>query len=162
MTPDVADKLAKLLRMTTSSHDGEVLAAVNRINALVTANAIDWDAVFANGNGAALTEKQMSRIYIEGYERGLRDGQQKARPERDWTPAGSAEAGQDNHRLEIILEAAAAAEADGLLSEWEVDFTGSMRERIRTYGSRTYVSERQWKSIDRLEAKLRIHGYMPD
>jgi hypothetical protein len=54
MTPNVADKLAKLLRITTSRHDGEVLAAVNRINALVTANDIDWDQVPANGNGAPL------------------------------------------------------------------------------------------------------------
>jgi hypothetical protein len=161
MTPAVADRVAKLLRMLTSSHDGEVLAAANRLNAVVAANHIDWDAALTNGNGAALTEEQMSRIYSEGYERGRRDGQQKVRPERDWTPAGntSAEAGQDSHRLEMILETAASAEADGLLSTWEVDCAGSMRERFRTYGSRIFVSEKQWNSIDRLEEKLTRHGY---
>jgi hypothetical protein len=31
MTPEVSTKIGKLLRMLTSSHDGEVLAAANRL-----------------------------------------------------------------------------------------------------------------------------------
>jgi hypothetical protein len=155
------DKIAKLLRMLTSSHDGEVLAAANRLNAIVAANDIDWDQVLANGDGTALTERQMSRIYDEAFERGFREGRQQVRPERDWTPADntSAEAGQDSHRLEVILEAAFRAVDDGMLSQWEAEFTGSMRERVRKWGSRVFVSEKQWKSVDRLEEKLTSQGY---
>jgi hypothetical protein len=157
VAPELADRLAKLLRMLTSSHDGEVLAAANRLNAIVTAHDVDWNQALANGSSPALTEAQMRRIYDEGYSRGHADGQQTARPERDWTPAGgSAEVGSDAERLRVILEAATAAA--GLLSDWEQTFSADMRERFERFGARMYVSEKQWAALDRLETKMRRAG----
>lgn len=39
------DLLVKLMRMTTSSHDGEVLAAIRRANAMLAAEKKDWGDV---------------------------------------------------------------------------------------------------------------------
>jgi len=163
MNTAIADRVAKLLRLACSTGpDGEKLAALNRLSAIVVAQGIDWDQALANGSGPALTEEQMSRIYSEGYSRGLADGQQRARPERDWTPAdnSSAEAGDDAERLEAILNAAAKSAAAGLLSEWETTFSTDMRERFERFGSRIYVSEKQWASLDRLETKLRRQDFI--
>jgi hypothetical protein len=164
MTPAIADRLAKLLRLACceTAPDGERLAAVGRLSAIVEAQDIDWDRAFANGGGPALTEAQMSKIYAEGYSRGHADGMQEARPARDWTPAAdtSSEAGDDANRLKTILEAAAESAAAGLLSEWEVEFSTSVRERFQIYGARLYVSEKMWTSLDRLETKLRRQDFM--
>ena len=110
MTPELADRLAKLLRLACSTGPAsEKLAAIGRISAIAAAQDIDWDQALANGSRPeALTEEQMSRIYSEGYARGHADGVQQARPARDWTPtAGTSSAvGTDADRLELILTAA--------------------------------------------------------
>jgi hypothetical protein len=163
MTPELRDKLGKVLALLTSPHDGERLAAATRFSALIEAHGVHPSQVLANGNaGTALTEEQMRQIYDEGYQRGHADGQQAARPGRDWTPAGgaSAEAGSDAERIRVILDAAERSANDGLLSDWEVTFSESIRDRFRKYGRKMYVSEKQWESLDRLETKLRCQGYL--
>ena len=126
----------------TTAPDNEKLAAIGRLSAIVAAHNLDWDRALANGNGAALTEQQMSHIYAEGYSRGHADGVQQTRPARDWTPAAgtSSEIGDDAERLEAILKAAAQCHDAGLLSEWEVGFSNDMRDRFETYGNRMYVT----------------------
>jgi hypothetical protein len=162
VTPELRGKLGKVLALLTSPHDGERLAAATRFGAILAANDIHPSQVLANGSGPALTEEQMSRIYNEGYQRGHADGQQAARPERDWTPAGgSVEAGADAERLRVILEAVAkSVEAGLLLSDWEQTFSADMLERFKQYGNRMYVSKKQWASLDRLETKLRRQDYL--
>jgi hypothetical protein len=163
MPPELVDKLGKVLAMLTSPHDGERLAAAARFCALLEAHDIHASQVLTNGNAdPALTEAQMHRIYTEGYQRGHADGRQAARPQRDWTPADDTKAavGEDTERIRTILEAAEKSAADGLLSEWEVTFSESIRERFRQYGSHMYVSEKQWASLDRLEEKLRRQDFL--
>jgi hypothetical protein len=158
MTSEIADRLAKLLRLACSTGpDGEKLAAIGRLSAIAAAQDIDWDQALANGSGPALTEEQMSRIFWEGHARGVAETEQRLRPARDWTPADntSAEVGSDSTRLSTILDAALKAEADGLLSDWEIDFTTGVRARFNDWGHRLYVSEKMWKSLDKLETKLR-------
>jgi hypothetical protein len=161
MTPDLTLKLAKLLRMLTSSHEGEVLAAANRINAIVTAHDLDWSVLLANGSGPPLTEEAMTKIYTDGYQRGHADGLQEARPARDWTPAGDtkAEAGADIDRVLAILDAAAESEAAGLLGEFETEFTQSLRDRVG-HGGQAFISTKQWAVLDRLEKKLTRQGFI--
>ena len=163
MDPAAAERLAKLLRLACSTGpDGEKLAALGRVSATVTAHGLDWGQLLANGNAPELTEEAMSRIYAEGYQRGHRDGQQQARPARDWTPADNtkAEAGEDDERLRTILEAAAEFRDAGLLSDREVEFSDDMRARFERYGKRIYVSEKQWAWLDRLEEKLRRQDFI--
>jgi hypothetical protein len=163
MTPAIADRLAKLLRLACSTGpDGEKLAALNQLSAIVAAEDIDWDRTLANGGGPALTEEAMSRIYSEGYQRGHADGMQQATPAGDWTPAAgtSSEAGSDAARLMTIIRAAMESAAAGLLTEWETTFSARMMDRFNEYGSRIYVSEKQWASLDKLEAKLRRQDFI--
>jgi hypothetical protein len=160
MTPDIADKLAKCLRLLTSPHDGEVLAAASRINALVVAHDIDWSNTLANGaGGPVLTEEQMSAIYQAAYTRGLADGQQQAGVGPQPAPNASSHVGSDLARIERILAAARVAEERGILGSLGrvdlADFTQSLRDRIQSWGPRTYVSEKQRAVIDRLEERLR-------
>ena len=151
-----------MLALLTSLHDGERLAAAARFTAILEAHDIHPSQVLANGNGPALTEEQMSRIYNEGYSRGHADGVQQARPARDWTPASDTKAavGDDAKRLETILEASAQSRDAELLSEWEVEFSNDMRERFEKYDDHMYVSEKQWGCLDRLEVKLRRQGFI--
>jgi hypothetical protein len=160
---DFADRLAKLLRRACSTGpDGEKLAALNRISAIVEANNVDWDLALSNGNRPLLTEENMRRIFDEGYTRGASDERQKLRPERDWTPAaGTSHAvGTDADRLELILTAARASAEAGLLNDWERTFAADMLERFERYGERLYVSEKQWSVLDRLEIKLRRQNFI--
>jgi hypothetical protein len=52
MVPELADRVAKLLRLICceTAPDGERLAAASRLSATVTAHNLDWDLAFTNGN----------------------------------------------------------------------------------------------------------------
>jgi hypothetical protein len=162
MTPEVAARTAKLLRLITGGGpDGEVLAGVSRLRATAIAHDVDWDQILANGNASpALTEEQCSRIYAEGYSRGLADGQQHQPQPTASAPSGRAFLGAETVRVETILAAASKAEADNLLSDFEISFAASMRERLASYGSRTWITDKMRPVVDRLEAKLKRQGYI--
>jgi hypothetical protein len=157
LAPELAGKLGKLLRVICDrSVDGETLAAAGRLSAIVAAHDLDWDRVL---NGGGPTRDQMQELFNAGYERGHADGQQGARPERDWTPTGgSAEVGSDAERIKTILDAASCAQLAGILTDWEEQFFESTHDRFKTYGNRMYVSEKQWVALDRLETKMRRAG----
>jgi hypothetical protein len=158
VAPELADRLAKLLRVACSTGpDGEKLAAVSRLSAIAAAHDVDWDRAF---NGAEIPREDMQRIFDAGYTQGAADKEQELRPARDWTAGSSAEVGNDADRLRVILEAAAKAAQGGLLSDWEQTFSADMLERFRRFGSRMYVSEKQWSSLDRLETKMRRAGVL--
>jgi hypothetical protein len=162
VTPELSDRLAKLLRLACDggATDGEKLAAVGKLGAIAAANNVDWDLALANGSSPALTEEAMRQIYDEGYRRGYGDGQQATRPERDWTPTDgtSAEVGSDAERFHTILDT--AAQANGLLTKWEANFASDMRSRFERFGQRMYVSAKQWAILDRLETKFRRAGIL--
>jgi hypothetical protein len=104
----------------------------------------------------------MHRIYSEGYQRGCAETEQRLRPERDSTSTEntSSPVGEAANRLQIILDAAAKSRDAGLLSDWEATFSSDMEERFKRYGRRLYVSEGQWQSLDRLEAKLKRQNFI--
>jgi hypothetical protein len=155
VNPKLRDRLGKVLALLTSPEDGERLAAAARFTAILDAHGVHPSEVM-NG-GPVLSEEAMSRIYAEGYQRGLTDGRQQVRPERDWTPSGgSAEAGSDAERIQMILKV--AAENTNLLTQWENDWVNSVGERFEQYGARFYVSDKMWAIFDRLETKFRRSG----
>jgi hypothetical protein len=162
MTPELRDRLGKVLALLASPHDGERLAAATRFVAILEAHDIHPSQVLANGNaGPALTEEQMHRIYWEGHARGVAETEQRLRPQRDWTPADNTKAavGEDTERLRAIFAASKQIEDAGLiLSEWEQQFLTDMYDRLEKYASRMYVSEKQWAMLDRLETKFRRVG----
>jgi hypothetical protein len=165
VTPDLADRVAKLLRMVCDrSHDGETLAAAGRLSATCEAYGIDWDAVLRGGNGHDLTREQMAEIYQAGLERGLEMGrQEKAAGNGDWAAAGHSRAdeiGERESELQQILNAAARSKADGQLSGWYANFAGDMQERLHDWGTRTFVTERQLVFLDKLRSIVERQGYL--
>ena len=166
MDRTTVSRLAKLLRLLTSNHDGEVLAAVGRINGIVAANDIDWDAALG-GAQVDLTREQLQTVYDAGYQKAMADVVAAAPPSRpredDWAPAGNARAdelGENLEDLRVILDAAAKAKADGLLSSFEDSFVDSMAARVSSWGRRAFVSEKQWGVLKRLKVKLVSRGYV--
>jgi hypothetical protein len=162
MPPEVASKLAKLLRLATNSGatDGEALAALGRLSAIAIAQNLDWDRIIINGSGGPeLTEEQLTRVYTEGFNRGLAEGQQQAAAQAPSEPNNRTALGAEAQRVERILAAAKIAEQRGILGSLGrvdlADFCESLRDRIHTWGSRTYISDKQRAVLDRLEERLR-------
>lgn len=159
--PTLADKLGKLLRMLRSNHDGEVLAAASRINALAVAHDLDWDRMLTAAT-TDLTREQMTEIYQAGYQRGLEEGAQASRGS-DWGNAGvprTDEVGGRIDEVRTILNAAGRAAVDNKLSQFEIDFSISMLERLDDWSDQTFISERQWGVLNRMRNKLTREGYM--
>jgi hypothetical protein len=162
MPPEIADKVAKLLRVACSNGpDGEKLAALNRLSALAAAHDVDWDTALSGANGRDLTREQMTEI----YEAGVRAGVQLERNAKggDWAKAGHSradEVGEREPELRQILSAAAQSRADGLLDGWFSDFSRDMQERVDRWGDRTRVSPRQWEFIDKLRSILERQDYL--
>jgi hypothetical protein len=161
--PAVA-QLAKLLGMLGSSFDGEVLVAARKAHALVIANDWTWPQLLANGSSSALTEEQMNKIYAAGIQRGEALGYQRGMADAQAIapqPKGaSITVDDDVGWISKVLEAAAKAEADQKLDTFEIDFSASMRAKVTRFGRSTYVSQKQFDSLKRLEKSLRRRGYL--
>ena len=54
-----------------------------------------------------------------------------------------------------LIEFARGSKAPKLTS-WENDFIDSMSEKIEEFGQDVFMSEKQWKIIERIETKLGI------
>jgi hypothetical protein len=82
LTP-IAEKLGKLIRMLSSSHDGEVIAAALAIRRALKDAGLDVhalaDGLTASGtNGKKFSEQEA----VEIYQRGLADGRRAVEEER--------------------------------------------------------------------------------
>lgn len=64
----------------------------------------------------------------------------------DW-----AEVGRTPQRLKELIETAKGALDD--LSDWEQDFVYDLEAKISQYGDRTYMSDKQWAVLERIEKK---------
>jgi hypothetical protein len=164
MTAEV-DQLAKRLGMLGSDFDGEVLVAARKAHALVINNDWTWPALLANGAAASLTEEQVNRVYaaglqrgeVLGYQKGMADAQALGTPQ---AKGASIEVADDLAWLERILAAAEQAGANGHLDQFETDFSQSMRAKVARFGRGTFVSQRQFDSLKRLEKSLHRRSYL--
>ena len=56
--------------------------------------------------------------------------------------------------LAQIKEICADAKFAGALNDWETEFIDSIRDRVKDYGDKARISEKQWEVLERIEAKL--------
>ena len=57
-------------------------------------------------------------------------------------------------QLDYVQELLQDADASEGLSEWEISFCDSLRDRVEQYGARTRISLKQWAVLERIEEKL--------
>ena len=72
----VAEKLGKLLKMLSSSHDGEKLAAVHAILATLQGAGTNIHELAAHVEGGKLSKADMQRIYDAAYQDGKHAAEQ--------------------------------------------------------------------------------------
>jgi hypothetical protein len=161
---DATKRMAMLLGMLGSDHDGEVITAARKAHALLVANDWTWPSLLG-GADANLTQDQMNKIFAAGMQKGEAVGYQKGMIDAavvTGAPAKSASITVSNDLpwIESLLAAAAKAEAKGLLNAFEIDFADSMRARIKRFGDQTYVTQKQFEVLRRLETALRRRGYL--
>jgi hypothetical protein len=113
-----------------------------------------------------VTEEQMNKIYaagmqrgeVVGYQRGIADAQTMGPPQAKRGP--SIEIADDLDWIQKVLEAASKAETAGHLDTFEIDFSNSQRARIQRFGRGTYISQKVFDCLKRLEKSLRRRGYL--
>jgi hypothetical protein len=163
MTPEL-ERMAQLLGMLGSDFDGEVLVAARKAHTMLISQDWTWQQLLANGSSSVLTEEQIQKIYSAGMQRGEVLGYQRGQADAAATapqgPNPRAEIGDDLSWAEAVLEAAAKAAADGLLTDNEDNFTSDRRAAIRRYGRAAYLSQRQFDWLKQIERSLRRRGYL--
>jgi hypothetical protein len=164
LDPEVADRVAKLLRLALSSGpDPEKLMALGRLSAIAAAADVDWDEAL-DGASPGLRREQMMEIFEAGVRRGIEIEQaNKGNSGGDWATAGTSRADEVGERAgepEVILDAAARSRSDGLLSGWYATFSSDMENRFANWGTCTRVSERQWEFLNKLRSILERQDYL--
>jgi hypothetical protein len=157
------EQLAKCLGLLGSAHEGEILNAARKAEALRLSLDVTWTQLLANGSSTTLTEEQMAKIYAAGLQKGEALGYQRGQADAQGMAPQSKntiEVADDIAWIEHVLLAAGKAEAAGLLDAFEADFSGSMRAKIARFGRATYVSQKQFDALKRLEQSLRRRGYL--
>jgi hypothetical protein len=157
-------QLIKVLGMLGSSFDHEALVAARKAYTLLVANDWTWEQLLANGSASTLTQAQLQKVYSAGLQRGEAVGYQRGMTDAavlaPQGPSPKTELGDAIAWAERVLDAASKAEADGQLTDFEVEFSTSRREAIKRFGRRAYVSQRQFDAMKRLEQSLRRRRYL--
>lgn len=114
MTDDIRniDLFIKLMKLTTSSHEGEVLSAIRKANAMLSRDGYDWEAVLRSKIKLTIVEDPFAKRTVERAERqapppppsfapqnGAVRSKSKPTPPPSWTPPVSAppKPGSSNH-----------------------------------------------------------------
>ena len=127
LSEDDQKRLAKLLWMMTSNHDGEVLNAARMASRFVAGLGYTWDEVLGgNGatatasNGKTFTEDEVAQLVKRSYDYGYEEGQKIHKPgfksvvpSNPWKAFAVECLDDQKHRL----------------TAWEVDFCESWVER---------------------------------
>lgn len=58
------------------------------------------------------------------------------------------------YRLELICEGIREQGDAADVTKWERDFMDGLEEKVNLYGSRTFVSDKQWAIVDRIYDKV--------
>jgi hypothetical protein len=129
MAPELLPKLLSLA--CGGGPDGEVLAAIGKIKAIMISQDLSWEHLLANGSATSFSQEQLQKVYAAGLERGEQLGHQRGLADGQATTgtprAPSIQMNDDVAWATKVLEAAAQAAADRQLDEFEFDFSQSMR-----------------------------------
>jgi len=147
------DRLMKLLSLTTSPHDPEALAAIRKINVIMDANDVSWEELL---NGHELSRDEMQNIYDAGYAAGEGDHPKKSELFKKAEPNWQSTAGVGRtigDKIDYLKDVLLASKHCSLTA-FESEFCKSMIARVARYGNSSYVTEKQWAVIDRMNEKF--------
>jgi hypothetical protein len=131
------DRLVKILRMFSSSHDGEVAAAARRAHELVCLRSLDWDDLIIPVKAASSSQ------------------QQQRRPDYSWSPPPPPPSPEEDETFLIRR----CGERTACLSGWEKEFIASIGESIVEWG---HLTPKQRSVLDRIVNKLKLRGVWDD
>jgi hypothetical protein len=141
-----AEKIGKLIKMLSSSSDGEIVAAARALMRTLAQEGADIHDLAARVEGGKLSKADMQRIYDQAY----RDGKEAA-------TASAAETNAGFHSVDLPTFHGMACEiqhkANGRLSEKEQGFVDDM---VRWCAYRE-PSEKQAKWLHALYCKIGRH-----
>jgi len=113
--PDKLKRLAQLLGMIGSTHDGEALNAARAAQRLLGSLSLTWEEVLSNETTQGYPEEFVRKVAQEAYAQGLQDGRTQATPKPRASYSGYAR---------MIL-----ANFPDILSDWETGFLDSWTEK---------------------------------
>jgi hypothetical protein len=135
------EKLAKILGLVGSVHDGEALLAARRAHGMLAAAGLTWhDAVAADIAIAA----EVRRLASENES--LRDRLARAEADVATTPTHWRQPDDDEEAIDLCIRCA------GLLTPWEREFTISLAGRWEKQ------HDRLWRIVAKLGRIARARG----
>lgn len=127
------DRLAKVMVMTTSDHDGEALAAVRRANGILAKHKLRWpDVLLARGQAYRANEPDSNPAWMMSSEE---EAKVYNVCQRGLSPAGKL-----------------------LISSQAVTFLESIDRKLDQYAGAVYVSQKQWDWLGSIDEQLRRRG----
>lgn len=137
------EKIQKLIRMLSSSNDGEIVAAARAIMRTLEAEGADIHELADRVGGRKLSEAEMKIIYDRAY----RDGKKAAAANTGFSDVnGSGKAGPSWHEMACEIQ----HKANGRLSPKEEGFVSDM---VR-WCARREPSEKQGKWLHSIYCRI--------
>jgi hypothetical protein len=132
------EKIQKLIKLLSSSNDGEVIAAARALLRTLHAEGADIHALAERVEGRKLSQTEMQRIYNKAFA----DGKKSVAAAADFSNIGS----PSFHEMAVEI----THKADGRLSPKEKDFVDDM---VR-WCARREPSEEQAKWLHAIYCKI--------
>ena len=143
------DRLAKVMAMTTSSHDAEALAAVRRANGILAKHQLRWPDVLANAKAQTKQKAQPGA--------GQHPNWSQTKREQEENPSWTMSAGEEAFAHDVC-DRGLGTVGQLNLSTKDVAFLRGMEQRLDDYAYNVRVSRRQWAWLMDIDARLKGRG----
>lgn len=153
MDKKALELLTKCLMMTTSDQDGQILAAINRANALLAANGHTWYDVLGNQN--PLTQDQIQKLYDAGYQDGYIAGEDAAKPRASWSDWAPISEEMELREILHLYDTLVKQGKPHGLDPRSDDYLNDLRDRLAIHGEDLHLSVKQQAWLNRIARRLR-------
>lgn len=146
------DRLAKVMAMTTSSHDAEALAAVRRANGILAKHQLRWPDVLL-GSAKAKPSTQGKAQPGAGQHPNWSQTKREQEENPSWTMSGDEE--EFAHE---VCDRGLGPRGQLSLSAKDVAFLRGIEQRLDDYAYNVMVSRRQWNWLMDIDVRLKGKG----
>ncbi len=139
------DRLAKVMAMTTSSHDAEALAAVRRANGILAKHQLTWQEALGPVRRTVRFEQPNVWTASSDYAK-HKDG--------DTWMLNAKEEGTARDICRRGLGPVGAV----VISSQAVAFLNKIQDKLAQYAGAVWVSQKQWDFLGSIDEQLRRRG----